>query len=188
MKKNSAGRTAVRAAAIRAAAVVAMMGMCIPVAAQETSETYVPGIWVDPDGCEHWVMDDGWEGYMDIRLDREGRPVCNRGSICGVVNTDQMFASGSAAISARNRQRLADFFAGADATAFIVAGHTDARGSDEANLRLSEQRADAVARAGQAAGVKIVSVSGYGERQPKATNATAAGRAQNRRVELFCLK
>lgn len=27
-------------------------------------ERYVPTIWVDPDGCEHWVMDDGWEGYM----------------------------------------------------------------------------------------------------------------------------
>ncbi|HHL20628.1 MAG TPA: OmpA family protein, partial [Aliiroseovarius sp.] len=27
-------------------------------------ERYVPGIWVDPDGCEHWVMDDGAEGYM----------------------------------------------------------------------------------------------------------------------------
>ena len=23
-------------------------------------ERYVPGIWIDPDGCEHWVMDDGW--------------------------------------------------------------------------------------------------------------------------------
>ena len=28
------------------------------------TETYEPGIWVDPDGCQHWVMDDGFEGYM----------------------------------------------------------------------------------------------------------------------------
>ena len=27
-------------------------------------ENYTPTIWVDPDGCEHWVMDDGWEGFQ----------------------------------------------------------------------------------------------------------------------------
>ena len=34
------------------------------------AERYVPTIWVDPDGCEHWVMDDGAEGYMSLILHR----------------------------------------------------------------------------------------------------------------------
>ena len=34
------------------------------VAAAQQGERYIPGIWIDPDGCEHWVMDDGAEGYM----------------------------------------------------------------------------------------------------------------------------
>ena len=39
-------------------------------------ERYEPTIWVDPDGCEHWVMDDGWEGFMTPHVDRNGKPVC----------------------------------------------------------------------------------------------------------------
>lgn len=42
-------------------------------------EIYGPGIWTDPDGCQHWVMDDGIEGYMAPILTRHGMPVCNGG-------------------------------------------------------------------------------------------------------------
>ncbi len=35
-------------------------------------------IWVDPDGCQHWVMDTGMEGYMSQRLNSAGKPVCNQ--------------------------------------------------------------------------------------------------------------
>ncbi|SPJ24419.1 hypothetical protein [Palleronia abyssalis] len=38
--------------------------------------TKTPGIWVDGDGCEHWAIDDGIEGYQMNRLDRYGKPVC----------------------------------------------------------------------------------------------------------------
>ncbi|XXK32273.1 hypothetical protein ACMAY7_05665 [Rhodobacteraceae bacterium nBUS_24] len=41
-------------------------------------QSYVPGIWVDPDGCQHWVMDDGVEGYMTPHVTRDGRPVCEK--------------------------------------------------------------------------------------------------------------
>jgi len=34
------------------------------------------GIWVDPNGCHHWIIDDGVEGYLSARLDRHGKPVC----------------------------------------------------------------------------------------------------------------
>ncbi|MHA3915275.1 hypothetical protein [Halovulum sp. GXIMD14793] len=33
-------------------------------------------IWIDPDGCQHWWIDDGIEGYMTPRLNRDGTPVC----------------------------------------------------------------------------------------------------------------
>ncbi len=35
------------------------------------------GIWVDPNGCDHWIVDDGVEGYMSPRLARDGTPVCS---------------------------------------------------------------------------------------------------------------
>ncbi|MDT0682150.1 hypothetical protein RM543_05600 [Roseicyclus sp. F158] len=42
------------------------------------------GIWIDPNGCDHWIIDDGLEGYMDVRRDRYGKPVC---SGAGAPNT-----------------------------------------------------------------------------------------------------
>ncbi|PWE31337.1 hypothetical protein DDZ14_13325 [Maritimibacter sp. 55A14] len=35
------------------------------------------GIWVDPRGCDHWIIDDGVEGYLSARLDHRGKPVCS---------------------------------------------------------------------------------------------------------------
>lgn len=35
------------------------------------------GIWVDPTGCDHWIIDDGVEGYLSARLDKYGKPVCS---------------------------------------------------------------------------------------------------------------
>ncbi|MEM7731440.1 MAG: hypothetical protein AAF280_01495 [Pseudomonadota bacterium] len=35
------------------------------------------GIWVDPNGCDHWIIDDGAEGYLSQRLDPYGKPVCS---------------------------------------------------------------------------------------------------------------
>lgn len=70
-----------------------------------------------------------------------------------------------------------------------VEGHTDSRGSDALNDRLSQERALSVRNALVAGGVsadRIASV-GFGEKQPVADNATAAGRQQNRRVEVIVL-
>jgi succinyl-CoA synthetase beta subunit len=66
-----------------------------------------------------------------------------------------------------------------------VEGHTDSKGSDEANLKLSQQRADAVASYMTSKGVakERVSAKGYGESKPIGDNATEEGRAKNRRVE-----
>ena len=35
------------------------------------------GIWVDPTGCDHGIIDDGVEGYLSARIDKYGRPVCS---------------------------------------------------------------------------------------------------------------
>lgn len=39
--------------------------------------TLVAGIWVDPNGCDHWIIDDGVEGYLSERLTPDGLPVCS---------------------------------------------------------------------------------------------------------------
>ena len=66
-----------------------------------------------------------------------------------------------------------------------VTGHTDSRGAVEYNQRLSEERANAVAKYLQSKGVSSnrIKVQGEGERQPVADNQTEEGRARNRRVE-----
>lgn len=44
----------------------------------------VAGVWIDPEGCDHWIIDDGVEGYLTARLDDYGKPIC---SGAGVPNT-----------------------------------------------------------------------------------------------------
>jgi outer membrane protein OmpA-like peptidoglycan-associated protein len=149
---------------------------------------YVPTIWIDPDGCEHWVFDDGYEGYMSPHTNRQGIPVCRRGNVCGVMNSDQFFSTDSSKIHAQGRARLTSFFKEANATSYIITGHTDARASDEYNMKLSYNRASSVARIAQASGARIADVRGYGERLPAASNKTAHGMAKNRRVEIICIR
>lgn len=151
-------------------------------------EEYTPTIWIDPDGCQHWVMDDGFEGFMSPHRDREGRPVCNRSEICGVIQTDTLFATDEAWISRSAKAQLMAFFQNADAFGFLIYGHTDARASDEYNMRLSDRRANAVARVAQDAGVRVVDVRGFGERQPKAEGHSPEALQTNRRVEIYCVK
>ncbi|WP_298680428.1 hypothetical protein [uncultured Lentibacter sp.] len=44
---------------------------------EEHLSNLVAGIWVDPNGCDHWIIDDGIEGYLSQRLDPYGKPVCS---------------------------------------------------------------------------------------------------------------
>ena len=53
----------------------------------------VAGIWVDPTGCDHWIIDDGVEGYLSARLQPDGSPVCSNAAPPGVATGP--FKSGS---------------------------------------------------------------------------------------------
>lgn len=70
-----------------------------------------------------------------------------------------------------------------------VEGHTDSDGSDAYNQDLSQRRAASVREALVAGGVNadLITSKGFGESQPVATNATAVGKQQNRRVEIVVL-
>ncbi len=73
------------------------------------------------------------------------------------------------------------------ARAVLVNGYTDSVGSDTYNQRLSQERADAVREALVADGVAAARLTarGFGEASPLASNTTAEGRAENRRVEII---
>lgn len=147
------------------------------------------GLWVDSDGCQHWWADGGAEGYMVPRRDRAtGKPVCMKQVSCLTESADAFFATASATLTAEGRARLEDYFRQTAAYSFSVAGHTDSRGSDSYNQGLSEARAETVAAVARSVGAVVESVTGYGESQPAASNATAEGMAKNRRVEVLCKK
>lgn len=147
------------------------------------------GVWVDADGCMHWWADGGTEGYMVPRRDpKTGKPVCLKQTSCLTESTDAFFATASASLTGDGRSRLEDFFRQSASFSYAIAGHTDNRGSDAYNQNLSEARARTVADVARSVGAVVESESGYGERQPVATNASAAGMAKNRRVEILCKK
>jgi len=83
--------------------------------------------------------------------------------------------------------RVAGFLKENDGTKVMIEGHTDARGSEQYNQQLSERRALAVADALAFRGIDRgrVEAVGKGKSLPVASNETAAGQQQNRRVELI---
>jgi outer membrane protein OmpA-like peptidoglycan-associated protein len=98
------------------------------------------------------------------------------------------FSNGSSELDpkgAKYLDRLGQLFRGHQG-AITVEGHTDAVGTDEYNQSLSEHRAEAVRDylVQQGIAANSVDARGFGKTQPIATNETAEGRQQNRRVEL----
>ena len=99
------------------------------------------------------------------------------------------FGSGQAQLSAKaaaSVRALGIYLKTLGAGNAQVLGHTDSQGEAEANRALSQRRADAVKAALAGAGFagSRISAQGQGEDAPVADNATAAGRAKNRRVEI----
>jgi outer membrane protein OmpA-like peptidoglycan-associated protein len=104
------------------------------------------------------------------------------------------FRVNSAVLTPEAKTQLDDFAAKAtDAKGFMIeiSGHTDSTGGEAKNFRLSQQRAEAVVQY-LAVNHKIplrrfITPMGYGKTEAVADNNTAAGRAQNRRVEVKML-
>lgn len=106
------------------------------------------------------------------------------------IPSDISFDSGRADIKPALRpvlDRLAQGLAQHPVTRVTVVGHTDSVGSDAVNNPLSVNRAAAVRDYLVPRGVASsrITVEGRGSREPVADNATAEGRAMNRRVEIF---
>jgi len=99
------------------------------------------------------------------------------------------FAYDSASVQPQFQNTLnqvAATLANYEKTYIDVYGHTDSDGSDAYNQSLSERRATAVANylTGRGVATARIATQGFGETQPIADNATAEGKAANRRVEI----
>lgn len=100
-----------------------------------------------------------------------------------------LFASNSSRLQPNAREvlsRIAGVLLVAPEYHLAIEGHTDSTGRTAANRKLSEKRAAAVANYLVKCGISaaILSIRGYGESQPIASNRNAAGRKKNRRVEI----
>jgi len=120
-----------------------------------------------------------------------------QGAIKYTVNSDLLFRPGSWEMNARGRQIIAGFaakLAPTQQSKLVVNGYTDnapigpalQRQGVTSNEELSQRRADSVMQFLISQGVKpdLISAKGFGDANPVASNDTAKGRAQNRRVEL----
>ena len=107
-----------------------------------------------------------------------------------IVNmSDVLFDTAKFSLRPEAREKLAKvagIVSGHPGLRLDVEGHTDNVGGDDYNQKLSEERGSAVRDYLIAAGngANSVSSKGFGKTQPVASNETAAGRQQNRRVEL----
>lgn len=120
-------------------------------------------------------------------LEEVSMVVNERGTV--LVLSDIMFDFDSAAIKPGSEHALdeiAEFLINQDASELKVEGHTDSLGTDQYNDVLSRDRAEAVRNALVARGVsrERISMAGYGEDFPVASNDSESGRQLNRRVEI----
>lgn len=107
------------------------------------------------------------------------------------LGTDTFFDFDKATLKPAGKEALNDLAAqvrgrATEATSIDVVGHTDSIGTEAYNQTLSERRAQAVVDYMIQEGINpsLISARGMGETDPIASNATAEGRAQNRRVDV----
>lgn len=110
-----------------------------------------------------------------------------RGTVVTLGNV--LFATGRSELLSGAQgsiDRLARYLAEHPDNTVLIEGHTDSTGSDTTNLRLSQDRADAVRMALIAEGISAnrITATGLGSSRPVAPNTSAEGRQQNRRVEI----
>jgi len=162
------------------------------------------GTRVDANGCP-LAPDADRDGVADDRdrcpstpagrnVDANGCPLAELPAVGqSLVIRNITFASGTARLTAASQAPLRDIALSMRAilgqspnARFEVSGFTDNRGAAASNRRISQARAETVKTALQTAGVpaSALTAAGYGPDTPRAPNTTAAGRAQNRRVEV----
>lgn len=155
----------------------------------------------DEDGCPD--LDNDSDGVPDDRDDcpMDPGPADNKGcprkySLVAVtkdrieIKKQIKFATGSAKIVGAESEKILDEVAqalkdNAQIKKVRIEGHTDSVGDDAKNLKLSQNRANSVMSALIKRGVDPgrMEAVGFGETRPIASNATAAGKAENRRTE-----
>lgn len=128
---------------------------------------------------------------LEKNLEGTGATVTNDGERLLVnLPSEVTFDVDSVKIKQRFRNpltRMADTLVKYESSVVDIIGHTDSTGSDSYNQELSQKRANRVAGFLERRGVirQRIAAYGKGEDEPIATNATAEGRAQNRRVEII---
>lgn len=156
------------------------------------------GAKVDANGCPVDTDGDGVADYMDkcpntpagIKVNQEGCPILFEPGKTALVLQGVTFATNSAQLDPTSTGIL-DRVANAvqynpSVYKLEVAGYTDNTGSRAHNMRLSQARAESVMQylVGKGVPAAMMTAKGYGPDFPIDSNATAAGRANNRRVEL----
>jgi uncharacterized repeat protein (TIGR01451 family) len=132
------------------------------------------------------LFEDIARGARDRLANRSGDS-CVRALNRRVEEEPILFATARADLRPESQElvdELAGILASCEDARVEIGGHTDSRGGDDYNLRLSQARVETVLRALAQQGVdseRLVARK-YGEREPIADNATPEGRAQNRRV------
>jgi OOP family OmpA-OmpF porin len=150
------------------------------------------GVPVNPAGCPQDSDVDGVADHRDrcagtkagVRVDDQG---------CDIIELKPVYFEIESAVLSAYAKRVLDEAASilaSNANVQVeIGGHADSSGPEDYNMKLSVRRAEAVRQYLEQAGVdsKRLTVRGYGESQPIASNETILGRADNRRVELKVL-
>ena len=140
----------------------------------------------------------GGAGYYMDKQDNELRAQLQNTGVSVTRNGDSIILNmpGNITFATGSSNITADFYPVLNSVALVVnkyektyidiIGHTDSKGSKEYNQRLSEERAQSVARFLETRAVipERVMVDGMGEADPIASNDTREGRAKNRRLEI----
>jgi OOP family OmpA-OmpF porin len=154
------------------------------------------GVKVDASGCPLDRDGDGVPDYQDRCPDRAG-PASNKGcpemkaeakKILNEATKYINFDFNKATLKASSYPKLeqmVQIMNDYPDYSLSIAGHTDSKGADDYNLRLSYERAASARKYMLSKGIPAdrIEARGYGETKPIATNATAAGQALNRRVD-----
>jgi OOP family OmpA-OmpF porin len=151
---------------------------------QGSKETWVE-VWATPETYSLTIVEKG-EVEQEITANAILKELNETGKAILYINFD----SGKSTIKKESMpivEQIIEMMKQAADIKISVEGHTDSDGSNESNLKLSEDRAKAVVDAIVKGGIDAARLSsaGFGEEKPIADNSTAEGKAKNRRVELI---